>query len=62
MTTLEQMGQNAKQAARFLLTAGELKNKALLEIADALIANADEIVKPTTLTYKSHVKTIPVNL
>ncbi|MBQ5565276.1 MAG: aldehyde dehydrogenase family protein, partial [Clostridia bacterium] len=45
MTTLEQMGQNAKQAARFLLTAGELKNKALLEIADALIANADEIVK-----------------
>ena len=34
MTTLEKMGQNAKQAARVLLTAGELKNKALLSIAD----------------------------
>ena len=32
MTTLEQMGQNAKQATRFLLTAGELKNKALYRL------------------------------
>lgn len=45
MTVLEQMGEKAKRAARFLLTAGELKNKALLSIADALIENADEIVK-----------------
>ena len=52
MTTLEQMGQNAKQAARVLLTAGELKNKALLSIADALIANADEIVKANEIDIK----------
>ena len=38
------MGKNAKEAARFLLTAGELKNKALLAIADALTANAGKIV------------------
>ena len=53
MTTLEQMGQNAKQAARFLLTAGELKNKALLSIADALTANADEIVKANDIDIKT---------
>ena len=53
MTTLEQMGQNAKQAARFLLTAGELKNKALLLIADALTANADEIVKANDIDIKT---------
>lgn len=45
MTVMEQMGQKAKKAARFLLTAGELKNKALLEIADALVNSSDEIVK-----------------
>ena len=49
MTVLEQMGQNAKQASRFLLTAGELKNKALLSIADALIENCDEIVKANSI-------------
>ena len=53
MTTLEQMGQYAKQAARFLLTAGELKNKALLSIADALTANADEIVKANDIDIKT---------
>lgn len=53
MTTLEKMGQNAKQAARVLLTAGELKNKALLSIADALIANADEIVKANEIDIKT---------
>lgn len=52
MTTLEIMGQNAKQAARVLLTAGELKNKALLAIADALIENADEIVKANEIDLK----------
>lgn len=45
MTVMEQMGQKAKKAARFLLTAGELKNKALLEIADALVNSSDEIVR-----------------
>lgn len=53
MTAIEQMGQKAKQAARFLLTAGELKNKALLEIADALIANGDEIVKANNKDIKN---------
>ena len=38
------MGANAKQAARTLLTAGALKNKALLAIADALIENCDTII------------------
>ena len=45
MNTLEIMGANAKQAARVLLTAGELKNKALLAIADALTENCDTIIK-----------------
>lgn len=53
MTLLEQMGQKAKQAARFLLTAGELKNKALLEIADALIASSDEIVSANEVDIKN---------
>ncbi len=44
MTTMEIMGANAKQAARFLLTAGDLKNKALLAIADALTENCDTII------------------
>lgn len=44
MTTMEIMGANAKQAARFLLTAGDLKNKALLTIADALTENCDTII------------------
>lgn len=45
MTVIEEMGSKAKKAARVLLTAGELKNKALLEIADALLANSDKIVQ-----------------
>lgn len=53
MTTLEIMGQNAKQAARVLLTAGELKNKALLAIADALIENADKIVEANDIDIKA---------
>ncbi|MBQ1546385.1 MAG: glutamate-5-semialdehyde dehydrogenase [Clostridia bacterium] len=44
MSMLDQMGQNAKAAARVLLTAGELKNKALLAIADALVAHTSDIV------------------
>ena len=49
MSVLEQMGVNAKAAARTLLTAGELKNKALLAIADALIENTDKIVSANAL-------------
>ncbi len=49
MTVLEQMGVNAKAAARTLLTAGELKNKALLAIADALVENAGEIIAANEL-------------
>lgn len=56
MTVLEQMGQKAKQAARFLLTAGELKNKALLEIADALIASSDEIVSANEIDIRNAVE------
>ena len=43
VTVLENMGKNAKEASRFLLTAGNLKNKGLTAIADALITNADKI-------------------
>ena len=43
------MGQNAKAAARFLLTAGELKNKALLAIADALVSECDKITAANEL-------------
>lgn len=44
MSTLEQMGKNAKTAARTLATAGEQKNIALMEIAKALIKNSNEII------------------
>lgn len=45
MTVIENMGKNAKEAARVLAVAGALKNKALNAIADALIENTDKIVK-----------------
>lgn len=45
MTVIENMGKNAKEASRVLVNAGAVKNKALLAIADALVANTDEIVK-----------------
>lgn len=45
MTVIENMGKNAKEAARVLAVAGALKNKALNAIADALIENTDTIVK-----------------
>ena len=44
MTQIETMGQKAKSAARVLAVAGEeLKNRALLAIADALEENSDKI-------------------
>ncbi len=45
MTTLEMMGKKAKEVARVLATAGALKDKALLSIADALIENTDYILE-----------------
>lgn len=49
MTVLEQMGKNAKAAARRLASAGALKNKALLAMADALEANEGEILAANEL-------------
>lgn len=45
MTTIEQMGQKAKEASLELAVAGSLKNKGLLSIANAIINNTDKIVK-----------------
>ncbi len=45
MTTLEIMGAKAKEVARTLATAGALKDKALISIADALIENTDYILE-----------------
>lgn len=44
MTTLEQMGAKAKDASRFLMTAGSKKDIALAAIADALCENCEEIL------------------
>ncbi len=44
MTELEIMGAKAKQASRFLMTAGAKKNIALKAIADALRANSQDII------------------
>ena len=43
MTVLEQMGQNAKEAARVLSVAWEKKNTALKKIAVALLENSESI-------------------
>ena len=45
MTTIETMGKKAKEVARVLATAGALKDKALISIADALIENTDYILE-----------------
>lgn len=45
MTTIESMGKKAKEVARVLATAGALKDKALISIADALIENTDYILE-----------------
>lgn len=47
---MEEMGQKAKEAERVLSVASEeLKNKALVHIAEALIANTEEIVKANAI-------------
>lgn len=45
MTQLEVMGVKAKEASRFLMTAGSKKDEALNAIAKALRENADKIIK-----------------
>lgn len=45
MTQLEIMGAKAKEASRFLMTAGSKKDEALNAIAKALCENADKIIK-----------------
>ena len=44
MTQLEIMGAKAKEASRFLMTAGSKKDEALNAIAKALRENADKII------------------
>lgn len=47
---MEEMGKKAKAAERVLAVASEeLKNKALLHIADALIANAEQIISANAI-------------
>lgn len=45
MTQLEIMGAKAKEASRFLMTAGSKKDDALNAIANALRENSDRIIK-----------------
>lgn len=45
MTQLEIMGAKAKEASRFLMTAGSKKDEALNAMAKALRENADKIIK-----------------
>ena len=49
MTKLETMGVNAKNAARFLMTAGSKKDEALKAIADSLKENAHTIIKANNI-------------
>lgn len=53
MTTLEIMGANAKEASRFLMTAGSKKDTALLAIANALREHSDEIIKANDIDIKN---------
>ena len=53
VTELEEKGKAAKAASRKLaFLATEVKNKALLSIADALMARQDEILAANSLDYK----------
>ncbi|MBQ1506955.1 MAG: glutamate-5-semialdehyde dehydrogenase [Ruminococcus sp.] len=49
MTQLEIMGAKAKEAARFLMTAGAKKDDALLAIARALRDNSKEIIEANNI-------------
>ena len=56
MTQLEIMGAKAKEASRFLMTAGSKKDEALNAIAQALRANADEIIKANEIDIENGTK------
>lgn len=45
MTVIENMGAKAKEASRFLATAGKIKNDALLAICNALKENCESVIK-----------------
>jgi len=53
MTTLEIMGAKAKEASRFLMTAGSKKDDALLAIAKALREHSEEIIKANSVDIKN---------
>lgn len=53
MTTLEIMGAKAKEASRFLMTAGSKKDDALLVIAKALREHSEEIIKANSIDIKN---------
>lgn len=56
MTQLEIMGAKAKEASRFLMTAGSKKDEALNAIAQALRSNADEIIKANEIDIENGTK------
>ena len=49
MLSVKELGINAKKASRVLLTSGTLKNKALKNIADALVNNAQAIIEANNI-------------
>ena len=49
MLSVRELGINAKKASRVLLTSGTLKNKALKNIADALVKNAQAIIEANNI-------------
>ena len=53
MTTLEIMGAKAKEASRFLMTAGSKKDDALLAIAKALREHSEKIIKANSIDIKN---------
>lgn len=58
MTTLEQMGAKAKDASRFLMTAGSKKDIALGAIADALCENCEEILAANKIDLENGEKAV----
>ena len=53
MTTLEIMGAKAKEASRFLMTAGSKKDDALAAIAAALREHSAEIIEANSIDIKN---------
>lgn len=57
MTQLETMGARAKEASRFLMTAGSKKDDALYAVSAALRENADVIIKANDIDIENGKKT-----